>query len=173
MPQFDSNFFSSLIFWEIISFGILLWILYKYAFPPILETLEIREKKIRESIEQAEKNRAESEQRLQTYEAKLHDAAREAEGIINEARDQAQRLLDDNQQRIRVETDRLKTEASQEIDRERRKALQDIRNETADLALQVAEKILARNLSDDDHRRFAQEALDAVAPHQTNGHGKG
>ena len=173
MPQFDSHFFSSLIFWEIISFGILLWVLYKFALPPIMETLETRERKIRDSIEQAEKNRTESEQRLKTYEAKLQDAAKEAEGVVTEARDKAQRLLDENEQRIRAETDRLKTEAAQEIDRERRKALQDIRNETADLALQVAEKVLTRSLSDDDHRRFAQEALDAVAAHQTNGHGKG
>ena len=166
MPQFDSHFFSSLIFWEIISFGILLWVLYKFALPPILETLETREKKIRDSIEQAEKNQKESEQRLKTYESKLQDAAKEAEGLLTEARDKAQRLLDENAQRIRTETDRLKAEATQEIDRERRKALQDIRNETADLALLVAEKVLSRSLSDDDHRRLANEALDAVASHQ-------
>ncbi len=169
MPQFDSHFFSSLIFWEIISFGILLWVLYKFALPPILETLEAREKKIRDSIEQAEKNRTESEQRLKTYEAKLQDATREAEGLLTEARDKAQRLLDENEQRIRAETDRLKTEATQDIERERRKALQDIRNETADLALLVAEKVLTRSLSDADHKRLANEALDALASHQHNG----
>ncbi len=168
MPQFDSHFFSSLIFWEIISFGILLWVLYKFALPPILETLETREKKIRDSIEQAEKNQKESEQRLKTYESKLQDAAKEAEGLLTEARDKAQRLLDENAQRIRTETDRLRTEATQEIDRERRKALQDIKNETADLALLVAEKVLSRSLSDDDHRRFANEALDAVASQHEN-----
>ncbi len=169
MPQFDSTFFSSLIFWELISFGILLWVLYKFALPPILETMELREKKIRDSIEQAEKNQKESEQRLKTYEAKLQDASKEAEGLLTEARDKAQRLLDENAQRIRTETDRLKAEATQEIDRERRKALQDIRNETADLALLVAEKVLTRSLSDEDHRRFANEALDAVASHQQTG----
>ncbi len=168
MPQFDSHFFSSLIFWEIISFGILLWVLYKFALPPILETLETREKKIRDSIEQAEKNQKESEQRLKTYESKLQDAAKEAEGLVTEARDKAQRLLDENAQRIRTETDRLRAEATQEIDRERRKALQDIKNETADLALLVAEKVLSRSLSDDDHRRFANEALDAVASQHEN-----
>src|SRR5881296_1951865 len=61
MPQFDTHFFSSLIFWEIVSFGILLWVLYKYAFPPILETLETRERRVKESLEQAERHRAEAE----------------------------------------------------------------------------------------------------------------
>ena len=147
--------------------------LYKFALPPILETLETREKKIRDSIEQAEKNAKESEQRLKTYEAKLQDAAREAEGVVTEAREKAQRLLEENAQRIRVETDRLRTDATQEIARERRKALEDIRAETADLALLVAEKVLTRSLSDDDHRRMAQEALEAVAGHHTTGHSNG
>jgi len=47
MPQFESHFFSSLIFWEVISFAILFAVLYKFAFPPILEMLETREHKIR------------------------------------------------------------------------------------------------------------------------------
>ena len=55
MPQFDTHFFSSLIFWEIISFAALLFILAKYAFPPILQTLDERERKIRDSIESAER----------------------------------------------------------------------------------------------------------------------
>ena len=81
MPQFDSHFFSSLIFWELVSFGILLWVLSKFALPPILEALEIRERKIRESIDQAEQNRTAAEQRLQEYEAKLQGATQEAEAI--------------------------------------------------------------------------------------------
>ena len=67
MPQFDSHFFSSLIFWELLSFGILFWVLYKYAFPPILEILETRERKIRESLDQAERNRTTAEQKLKEY----------------------------------------------------------------------------------------------------------
>src|SRR2546430_10400003 len=82
MPHFDPHFFSSLIFWEIVSFGILLWVLYKYAFPPILETLETRERRIKESLEQAERHRAEAERKLREYEAKLSAAGREAEAVL-------------------------------------------------------------------------------------------
>lgn len=163
MPQFDVHFFSSLIFWELISFGILLWVLYKFAFPPILEALETRERKIRDSIEQAEQNRLTAEQRLAEYEAKLGGAAQEAEAIVAEAKAKAQRLLEENEQRLRTESERIQAETTQEIERERRKALQDIRNEAADLALTVAERVLERSLSDDDHRRLAQQAVQAVA----------
>jgi F-type H+-transporting ATPase subunit b len=168
MPQFDSHFFSSLIFWELLSFGILFWVLYKFAFPPILQTLENREKKIRESLDQAEQNRAAAEQKLQEYEAKLQMAAKEVETIMSEAKKKAQRLLDENEQRLRAESQRIKEEATQDIERERRKAVQDIRNQTADLAILVAEKVIGRSLSDDDHRRFAQETLAAVAAQSKN-----
>ena len=163
MPQFDVHFFSSLIFWEVVSFGILLWVLYKFAFPPILEALETRERKIRDSIEQAEQNRVTAEQRLAEYEAKLNGAAQEAEAIVADAKAKAQRLLEENEQRLRTESERIQAETTQEIERERRKALQDIRNEAADLALTVAERVLERSLSDDDHRRLAQQAVQAVA----------
>jgi F-type H+-transporting ATPase subunit b len=172
MPQFDTHFFSSLIFWEMLSFGILLWVLYKFALPPIVEGLETRERKIRENIEQAELNRASAEQRLQEYEKKLQGAAQEAEGILNEARRKAQHLFEENEQRIRAETERIRAETSQDIDRERRKALQEVRGQTADLALLIAEKVLQRSLVDEDHTRFAKEALDAVSEYQQNGGGR-
>ena len=166
MPQFDVHFFSSLLFWELVSFGILLWVLYKFAFPPILDALETRERKIRDSIEQAEQNRLTAEQRLAEYEAKLRGAAREAEAVVAEAKAKAQRLLEENEQRLRTESERIQAETAREIERERRKALQDIRNEAADLALTVAERVLERSLSDDDHRRLAREAVQAVAESQ-------
>ncbi len=168
MPQFDSHFFSSLIFWEILSFGILLWVLYKFALPPILETLETRERKIRESLDQAEHNRATAEQKLKEYESKLQAAAKEAEAIMSEAKLKAQRLLDENQQRLRADSERIKEEATRDIERERRKALEDIKAQTADLAILVAEKVIGRSLSMDDHRRFAQEALAEVSAHSKN-----
>lgn len=165
MPQFDTHFFSSLIFWEFVSFGILLWVLYKFAMPPILEALETRERKIRENLDQAEQNRTAAEQRLQEYEEKLRGASQEAEALLAEAKNRAQRLLEENQQRLVAESERIKAETAQEIERERRKALQDIRGQAADMAILVAEKVLVRSLSDDDHRRLAQEAVQSVEVH--------
>ena len=82
MPQFESHFFSSLIFWEILSFGILFFLLYKYAFPSLLGMLEEREKKIKDSLDQAERHRSEAERRLKEYEAKLATAAKDAEALL-------------------------------------------------------------------------------------------
>jgi len=163
MPQFESHFFSSLIFWEVVSFGILLWVLYKVAFPPILKILEERERKIRESLEQAERHRSEAERKLQEYEAKLNAASRDAEAVIAQAKERAQRLLEENEQRLAADAERIKEDTAREIDHERRKAIQEIRAQTTDIALLVAEKVVGRTLNDQDHRRLADEALEAVA----------
>ncbi|MDF0643053.1 MAG: F0F1 ATP synthase subunit B [Nitrospira sp.] len=163
MPQFESHFFSSLIFWEVVSFAILFFILYKFAFPGILAVLEEREKKIRDSLDQAERHRAEAERKLKDYEAKLGAASKEAEGILAMAKERAQRLLDENEQRLMQEAERIKGDATREIEHERRKAIQEIRTQTTDIALMVAEKVVQRSLNDTDHRRLADEALDALA----------
>ena len=163
MPQFESHFFSSLIFWEIVSFTILLFVLYKYAFPGILSALEEREKKIKDSLDQAERHRSEAEQKLKEYEAKLNMAAKEAEGILAATKERAQRLMEENEQRMTAEVERIRGDAMREIDHERRKAIQDIRAQTTDLALMVAEKVVQRSLNEADHRKFADDALEALS----------
>src|SRR3990167_7659306 len=163
MPQFDTHFFSSLIFWEFLSFGILFLVLWKFAFPPILQTLDERERKIKESLEQADRHRAEAEQKMQEYEAKLKTASKEAETLLAAAKERAQRIMEENEQRLRTETQRSKEDAAREIDQERRRAIQDIRNQTTEMALLVAEKVVGRSLNDADHKRMADEALASVA----------
>src|SRR5689334_11150876 len=163
MPQFESHFFSSLIFWEVVSFGILLFVLYKFAFPGILSAREEREKKIKDSLDQAERHRSDAEGKPKDYEAKLAAASREAEGMLLAAKERAQRLMEENEQRLTAEAERIKGDATREIDHERRKAVQDIRSQTTDLALMVAEKVVQRSLTDADHRRLADEALDALS----------
>lgn len=172
MPQFDTHFFSSLIFWEFLSFGILFWVLWKFAFPPILQTLDERERKIKESLEQADRHRAEAEQKMQEYEAKLKTASKEAETLLAAAKERAQRIMEENEQRLRTETQRSKEDATREIDQERRRAIQDIRNQTTEMALLVAEKVVGRSLNDADHKRMADEALASVAENQGS-RGKG
>ena len=163
MPQFESHFFSSLIFWEVLSFAILFFILYKFAFPGILSALEEREKKIKNSLDEAERHRSEAEQKLKEYESKLNTAAKEAEGILAATKERAQRLMEENEQRMTAEAERIRGDATREIDQERRKAIQDIRAQTTDIALLVAEKVVQRSLNEADHRKFADEALEALS----------
>jgi F-type H+-transporting ATPase subunit b len=163
MPQFDTHFFSSLIFWEFISFAILLFVLAKYALPPILETLDARERKIRETIESAERRSAEAERRMAEYEAKMKASQKEAEEMIAQAKTRAQQVKEENERQLQADAERIKAGAARDIEQERRKALEDVRRYVSDLALRVAEKVVERSLTDADHKRLADEALAAVA----------
>jgi F-type H+-transporting ATPase subunit b len=125
--------------------------------------LEEREKKIKNSLDEAEAHRSEAERKLREYEARLAGASKEAEGILAAAKDRAQRLMEENEQRLTAEAERIKGEATREIDHDRRKAVQDIRTHTTELALMVAEKVVERSLTDADHRRLADEALNALS----------
>jgi F-type H+-transporting ATPase subunit b len=163
MPQFDPSFWSSVIFWSLVSFGVLLLLLKKYALPELIAILEAREKTIRDSLEQAERVRREAEEAMAQYQAKLKAAQQEAQALIDAARQRAAEEAEANEQRARQEAQRLVAEARSEIDRERLQALRDIRNAAVDLTIGATEKILERNLTAADHRRMVEEAVDAMA----------
>ena len=71
--------------------------------------------------------------------------------------------MEENEQRMTTEAERIRGDATREIDQERRKAIQDIRAQTTEMALMVAEKVVQRSLNEADHRKFADEALEALS----------
>jgi F-type H+-transporting ATPase subunit b len=159
MPQFDFHFFTPLFFWTVVSFGMLLFLLNRYAFPKILQFMEEREKQIRESLHQAEQARLEADRLRVQYEGRLKAAQQEVEAILEEARLRSRKLMEENQKRIELETRQMIEEAKETIQREQQQALREIQRTAVDLALIAAEKVLQRGLTDDDHRRFVEEAI--------------
>ncbi|HET6464091.1 MAG TPA: F0F1 ATP synthase subunit B [Nitrospiria bacterium] len=159
MPQFDTQFLSPLLFWSIVSFGILLFLLKRFALPGVLEMLDMREKKIKDSLDQAERLKQEAQQLLSQYETKLKSVHEEGRSILEAARKQAQQQLEENERRIEQETRRMLDDARSEIQRDQQHALQEIQRTAVDLTLLAAEKVLARSLTDADHRRLVDEAV--------------
>ncbi|HTN43178.1 MAG TPA: F0F1 ATP synthase subunit B [Nitrospiria bacterium] len=164
MPQFDTHFLSPLLFWSIVSFGILLYLLKRFALPGVLEMLELREKKIKDSLDQADRLKQEAHQLLSQYEAKLKSVHEEGRAILEKARMQAQHQLEENERRMEQETQRMLAEARSEIQRDQQQALQEIQRTAVDLTLLAAEKVLARSLTDADHRRLVDEAVREITP---------
>ena len=165
MPQFDTSFLSSLVFWSLVSFGILMALLYKYAFPAILSTLDEREERIRGQIEQAERKNQEAEMLLADYQARLSAAQQEARDILEQARQRAQVLTEENSQRLERESEQILEEARREIDRERLTATKEIRAHVMDLVVQTAAKVLEREVNAQDHRRLVEETLQKMGEH--------
>lgn len=162
MPQFDTSFFSSLIFWSAISFVILLVILYKVGLPPILELLEERERRIKADLDRADQARRDAEARLAEYERRLKQAQGEARAILEEARLQAQRLAEESQKRTEQQAATMIRNAQEEMARESARLRDELRAETIGLVMAVAERILSRRLTSEDDRRLIEEALTAA-----------
>lgn len=162
MPQFDVHFLSPLLFWSTVSFGILLFLLYRYAFPVIFRLLEERERKIRDSLEDAERVRGEAQARLAQYEEKIKGAQQDVQNILEEARLKARKLVEDSQEKMEREAQRTMEEARTDIERERQQALREIQQATVDLTLTATERILERDLKDSDHRRFVAEVIQEI-----------
>ncbi len=140
-------------------FLLLLGIVGKLGWKPIMNGLQKREESIAAKIDEAARNAAASEQRLQEYEAKLAAAADEARGILAQAQKDAEksaaRIISEAEQAAQRERAR----ATAEIDAARTAALDEITNRSVDLAVLMANRIVRKQLSASDHQQLISEAL--------------
>ena len=151
-----------LFIWTIITFLVLLALLAKFAWRPLLEALESRQENIRKSLEDADRARQELE-RLQQESAKMMQQARiEAESIVAQTRADADRLREELKQRAKEEADNIVRNAQQQIQLQARQAMQQIRHEVADMAVLLASKLLERNLVKEDNARLIDETLKQI-----------
>ena len=141
-----------LVVWLSIVFGLLLWILKRFAWGPITGALEERERTIDDALQRAEKALEESRQLAANNESARRDAEREAQRIVHAAREEAERVRADEVQKTRGEIKDLRLQAQEDIARERDGALEALRKEVALLAIQAAEHILRENLDTERQR---------------------
>lgn len=148
-----------LFIWTIVTFLVLLGLLAKFAWGPLLRALESRQESIKRSLEDAEWARKELE-RLQQESAKIIQQAHvEAESIISKTWSDAERLREEVKQTARKEAEGILRGAEQQIQLQTREALQQIRHEVADIAVMLASKVIERNLSKEDNERLINETL--------------
>ena len=149
-----------LLIWTIITFVILLIVLRKVAWTPLLSALEQRESTIRNSLDEAQRVRQESEQLLAENRRILANANRESARILEQGREEAERLRASITEQAHTEAQRMIDEARREIVRERQLAVQELKRTAADLALVAAGKLLRTAVTDEAHRRLVTEAID-------------
>jgi F-type H+-transporting ATPase subunit b len=151
-----------LFIWTIITFLVLLALLAKFAWRPLLAALESRQNAIRKSLDDAQQARQELE-RLNQESVQIMNRARvEADQLIVRSRADADRLREDMRQKARAEADTIVKGAERQIQLETARALQQIRTEAVDLSVMIASKLLQRNLSKEDNERLIEEALRQV-----------
>jgi F-type H+-transporting ATPase subunit b len=145
--------------WTILIFVIVVVVLGKFAWGPILSLLKQREDFIHKSLSDAKRDRDDAEARLKEYGTKLQSAQAEAVSIIEEARRDAERLRQELRERARTEADTMIKNAERQIDQQTTRALQQIRQEAVDLSVTIASKILQRNISKEDNEKLIADAL--------------
>ena len=151
-----------LFIWTILTFLVLVALLAKFAWGPLLKALEERQESIRKSLDEAQRARVELEQ-VQQESARIVAQARvEAEDVISRSRADAERLREDLKQKARSEAEGIVKNAERQIQLETARAVRQIRNEAIDLSVMIASKVLQRNISKEDNERLIEEALAQV-----------
>jgi len=148
--------------WTLIIFLIVVVVLGKFAWGPVLGLLREREEFIHRSLNEAKREREEAEARAKDYAAKLQSAHAEAAALLEEARKDSARLRDELRQKAKSEAETMIQTAERQIALQTQRAMQDIRREAVDLSVAIASKIIQRNLSKEDNERLIDEALRQV-----------
>ena len=170
MPQFEQfEVFSSLIFWSLLSFGILFVLLKKYAFPPILETLEEREKKIRGDIEGAEKLKVEAVAIREDLEKELKGAHDKAKTIVQMAVSEAKKIQEKSLEETQAKVKQMQNDMEREIETSRNKLMAEVRSFTAALTIASTERFLKKAMDDSDRKRLAEESIEEVLKEMQQG----
>lgn len=136
------------IFWSTIAFVVVLLLLRKMAWGPILQALQDRERSIDEALNAAEKARTEMASLQADNERLLQEARSERERLLQEARDMADRMVSDAKGRAKEEADRLVGSAREAIELERKSAVAKLKAEVANLSIDIAEQVLRAELKD-------------------------
>ena len=151
-----------LFIWTIVTFLVLLTLLAKFAWGPLLQALESRQNAIRKSLDDAQQAKQELERLNQESAQIIRQARVDAEAIVTKSRADAERLREEMRQKARTEADGIVKNAERQIQLETQRALQQIRHEAIDLSVQIASKLLQRNLTKEDNERLIEDALKQV-----------
>lgn len=148
-----------LYIWTIATFLILLALLARFAWRPLLDALEQRQGVIQKALDDARQARQEMEQ-VKTEAARILSETRaEAADMISRTRTDAARFADEMKQKARADADALVQRAQREIDMQTSRAMETIRAEAVDLSVAIASKILRRNISKEDNERLIDDTL--------------
>lgn len=153
---------NSELVWGSISFVILLVLFFKWGYPAVVKTMKAREDRIKDDLEGAEGAKTEAETVLNEYRAQLADARAEAGRIIDEARQAADQVRRDLIARAETDAADLRARAQEDIRLAGERAMADLRSRVSDLAIELAEKVVERNLDRDTQIALIDNYINSV-----------
>ncbi len=155
-----------LFVWTILTFLLLVFVLAKFAWKPLLKMLQDREDMVRSSLEDAEKTKSELERLNEESEAIMAKARSEAQSILADGKAAAEKVKDDIIAKSKEQANKIREDAGNQIQVEKDKAISEIKKEVVNLTLSVAEKLIQKNLSDADNKSLIEESLKKVQTYE-------
>ena len=155
-----------LFVWTILTFLLLVFILAKFAWKPLLKMLQDREDMVRSSLEDAEKAKSEVERLNEESEAIMAKARSEAQSILADGKVAAEKVKDDIIAKSKEQANKIREDAGNQIQVEKDKAISEIKKEVVNLTLLVAEKLIQKNLSDADNKSLIEKSLKKVQTYE-------
>lgn len=157
-----------LYIWTIVTFLILLALLARFAWRPLLDALEQRQAAIQKSLDDARQARQELERVQAEAQRILAEARTQAGEIVSRTRSDAAAFGEEMKQKARADADALVKHAERQIEMQTSRALETIRHEAVDLSVAIASKILRRDISKEDNERLIQDTLREMQSRLTN-----
>tara|TARA_B100001750_G_scaffold231011_1_gene228023 strand:+ start:639 stop:1214 length:576 start_codon:yes stop_codon:yes gene_type:complete len=151
---------SGLFIWSVITFLIVFAVLRWKAWGPLMETLDAREKQINDALNAAESAKEEAAKVASDNEDVLNKARQEAQEIVAQARDAGDKLKSKLETDGQAKYDEMLDKAKEQIDAEKQKALGEIKEMVVDVAFAASEKVIKRNLNNDDNKKMIEETVD-------------
>ncbi|MCS5624712.1 MAG: F0F1 ATP synthase subunit B [Candidatus Marinimicrobia bacterium] len=155
-----------LFVWTILTFLLLLTLLAKFAWKPLLKMLKDREDLIRSSLEDAEKAQTELANLNAEREEIINKARSEAQSILSEGKVAASKLKDETLKAAKDQAKSILTDAEKQIRIEKHKVIEEIKSEVVDLSLSVATKLIKKNISREDNQTLIDESLENVTKYE-------
>jgi len=148
-----------MIIWTWVTFLVLLYVLKKFGWKPLLNMVEERENRIAESLKRAEEARMEAEKLLEEQHRQLAKTQEEVQTMIKESRLMAEKVRNDIIEKAREDANKLMKRARRDIEKERQMALMSLRNQVADLVVQATSKLIQVSLDEVKHRELIDEYI--------------
>ncbi|HKV31854.1 MAG TPA: F0F1 ATP synthase subunit B [Candidatus Dormibacteraeota bacterium] len=145
---------------QLLIFLVMLGVLYRFAWGPLLRILNERRERIQQGVEATERAKRELEEAERERQVKLEEARREAQAMLDRIAKQAEDLRKELEAKAREQAEGLITKARAEIQQERAKAVEDLREQVADLAVMAAERIIGESLDEKKHRELIQRTIE-------------
>ena len=148
--------------YSLIAFALLLLLFKKFGYKPVKKAMEARTERIRKDLDQAEKAKTEAESILEDYKKQLANAKSESNRIIDEARQQAEKVKADITESANREVAEQKAKATEDIEAARNAAIASLQTSVASMAIELAEKVVEKNLDRDANQRLIDSFIEKV-----------